>query len=173
MKEEVNNLMLNLVKYMGYNNDFIILCLGSKKCNGDSLGCLVGSLLKYKYNIKLCCYGDYINNVNSKNIQFIYNLIKNTHKNKKVLVIDSAFAEDYELGNIKVHSYGLFPRSVIDYKFDCMGDFSITGIVGCKNLDLHSLFTINNNFIYNMAEIISLGIVKYLELSKYMNNLTY
>ncbi|MGN1227818.1 MAG: DUF1256 domain-containing protein, partial [Christensenellales bacterium] len=82
MKTSVNNLSLNLLKCMNNETDFIILCLGSKKCIGDTLGCVVGSLLKYKYKISNYCYGDFNNNVTSKNLDEIVAFINYKHHAK-------------------------------------------------------------------------------------------
>lgn len=165
MKKSINNLAINLFKYLEGDTKFIILCLGSNKCVGDSLGCVVGSLLKYKYKIDNYCYGDLNSNITTNNLDNILLLIRRRHANKKILVIDSAVGEDYDLGNIKLHYGGIVPRSALDNSFSVVGDISIIGVVSSKSFSISNLFNVDKNHIVEMAEIISQAIINYKKFS--------
>ena len=165
-KYYINNIALKLVKYLNFDNNFIVLCLGSKKIKNDSLGCIVGSLLKYKYNIPVYCYGDLNNNITASNLRNIIKLISLKHNNKKILIVDSVAGEGFDVGNIKVFYGGVTPRSFIENCFYTMGDVSIVGVVYNKKDKLADFLKINYCDIKNLAVIIAGAISESIKLSK-------
>ena len=154
-KEKVLNLALKLAKVLNFDNDFIVLCIGSKNCAGDSLGCIVGSILKYKYNIDNYCYGDLIYNVNNKNLTKILEFIRKRHYKSKIIVIDSAVGYDFEVGDVKLKFNGLAPRSSIDNSYGNIGDVGIVGIVQSVQRNIKDLFNIKIVKIFELANYIA------------------
>lgn len=154
-KEKVLNLAIKLVNLLNCDKDFIILCLGSKNCAGDSLGCLVGSILKYKYNISNYCYGDLIYNVNNKNLTNILEFIRKKHRKCKIIVVDSAIGYDFEVGDVKLKVNGLIPRSGVDNSYCNIGDIGIVGIVQSVKSDISNLFNIKIVKIFELANFIA------------------
>lgn len=166
----INNLAYELLAHLGRDLNFVVLCVGSNKCVGDSLGCVVGSLLKSKYKIPNFCYGDINCNVDRVNIRHYLNIINKYHFNKKVIVIDSAVGSVIDVGSVKVRYGGIMPRSAIDNTFDVVGDVAITGVVSSGiNVEV-GLMSVKHLDIMKMAEIIAGAIYEYRRLVKNLNN---
>lgn len=163
MKIDVNNIVLKLLEYCK-NESFVVLCLGTRKVSVDSLGCIVGSLLKNKYKIKNFCYGDYLSNVTSTNVEDVVKLILAKHKNEKIIVVDSAFGFSFLMENINVYNHGIVPRGYIERCFSSVGDISILGILGNKKNDLINFN--DKHIIYRMADIIAKAIYDYSVLQR-------
>lgn len=166
-KYNVENLALELIKYLHYDLDFVILCLGSSNCIGDCLGCVVGSLLKNKYNIPNYCYGDLENNINKSNLETFVSLISHRHAGKKVLVIDSAVGTRANNGVIRVRYGGIVPRSALeDNAFNVVGDVAICGLVCSADAMKKELLLADHKYILDMAKTIALAICEYRKLVK-------
>lgn len=168
-KYVVNNLAFKLLSYLKYDLDFIVLCVGSSKCIGDSLGCVVGSLLKYKYKIPNFCYGDFECNVSGANIEHYLDIINKYHFDKKVVVIDSVVGSSVDVGSVNVRYGGIMPRSAIDNSYDVVGDVAITGVVSCGLNVGAELLSVKHCDIMEMAEMIAGAICEYRRLVKNLN----
>ena len=161
-----------------YNNEGkkpILICIGSDLVLGDSLGPLVGTLLKKK-SARPFIYGTLNYPVTAKEIEYARTYIKQMHPNCTTIAIDAAVGEQNDVGLIKVVDSGLKPGLGVNKKLGEIGDISIVGIVASKSLQNYNLFNATRlNLIYKMAEQISSGIEKYLykteNLSKINRNI--
>ena len=164
-KVEVNNLVFKIFEHLGSDLDFVVLCVGSSKCVGDSLGCAVGSLLKYKYKIPNFCYGDMDKNVDRTNIEKYVNFIYDKHCGRQILVVDSAVGLVFDVGQVKVRYGGIVPRSAIDESFVVVGDVAITGVVSCASGAEFGLLGVKSDEVMDMANLIARAICEYRRLA--------
>ena len=157
----ISNCLINLTKKEVMP---VILCIGSDLVLGDSLGPLVGTLLK-KRGVNSYVYGSLYNPVTAKEIPKVKNFLKKTHPKSIVLSIDAAVGEKDDVGLIKVFNRGVKPGLGVNKNLGEVGDVSIIGIVAEKTKDNKSLFNFTRlGLIYKMAEKISNGIIEYLNL---------
>ncbi len=142
----------------------VILCVGSDLSVGDSLGPLVGTMLKERlceHNIYI--YGTLPKPVTAKEVNYINNFLKYAHPNQKVIAVDAAVGDSRDVGLIKVSSKALNPGSGADKKLNKVGDISILGVVAEKSLFNYALFSATRlNMVYRMADIISSAIYDYI-----------
>ena len=144
-----------------FDGDFqkmpVLLCVGSDLTVGDSLGPLVGSMLKYKtQGLRAFVYGTLSMPVTAKEIPYMRTFLKETHPQSQIIAIDAAVGEEGDVGLIKCLSSPLFPGAGANKKLGAIGDISIMGIVAEKSLHNFSLFNSTRlNLVYSMAEIIS------------------
>ncbi len=124
---------------------YIFICIGTTDIIGDSLGPMVGSLLKQKYkdheNIKV--YGDLKSPVDYYNIDNVIRNIDIIYKNKATkIIVDSALGN--KIGSFIVRcKENLYPGKGFNKQKKINGDVCIVGVVG-KN---------HNNCLKNYIEL--------------------
>ena len=138
----------------------VVLCIGSDLAIGDSLGPIVGSMLKYETQGLNCfLYGTLSAPVTAKEIKYMRTFLRETHRGRKVIAVDAAVGSEGDIGLIKVNDAPLFPGAGANKKLGSIGDLSVMGIVAEKSLLSYGLLnTTRLNLVYSMAEIISDGL---------------
>lgn len=117
------------MKIQDTNKLRIFICIGSNKIIGDSLGPLVGTYLKSKFNNNIIVYGDITNPVNFNSIDRILQEIRRKYNEKTVrILIDAALGKN--VGSIVINSKELNVGIGLNKAKKINGDISIKGIVG-------------------------------------------
>lgn len=138
----------------------VILCIGSDRVTGDSLGPLVGHLLTTLFNVDAYVYGTLDLPVTAINLVETVDTIKKHHAGSKLIAIDSAVGASAELGVIRVNRGGLKPGAADGKKLPKVGDVSITATVA---IDTHAnLYSVRLGFVYSLALSIAESISKAL-----------
>ncbi len=142
----------------------VIICVGSDLAIGDSLGPIVGSMLKYKtQNLDLFIYGTLSAPVTAKELPYMRSFLKETHPRSQILAIDAAVGEKGDIGLIRITSSPLLPGAGAGKKLGSLGDVAIMGIVAEKSLSNYGLLnTTRLNLVYTMAETLSEGLATLL-----------
>lgn len=141
----------------------IIICVGSDMILGDSLGPLVGTMLKKK-EISAYIYGTLNYPITAKEVEYAKKYLKLMHPDSVIIAIDAAVGSSDDVGLIRVINKGLKPGLGVDKNLGVIGDISVIGIVAGKSASNYSLFNLTRlNLIYKMAEKIADGIEKYLD----------
>lgn len=139
-----------------------IICVGSDLVLGDSLGPLVGTMLKQK-GAKSFVYGTLNFPITAKEVEYAGKYLKQMHPNSISIAIDAAVGDPDDVGLIRVMDKGLKPGLGVDKKLGTIGDLSIIAVVAAKSLQNYNLFNLTRlNLIYKMAETIASGIEKYI-----------
>ena len=139
----------------------VVLCIGSDLAIGDSLGPIVGTMLKRK---GFCgsLYGTLKNPVTAKEVKYINDFLRKTHPNAPVIAIDAAVGDDSDIGLIKVAGGALKPGSGANKRLGKVGDVSILGIVAGKSTFSYSVLNLTRlNLVDAMAEAISDAILSF------------
>lgn len=135
----------------------IVVCVGSDLAIGDSLGPIVGSMLRYKtQGLNTFIYGTLSAPVTAKEIKYLRSHLKTTHKKRVTIVVDAAVGAQGDIGMIKVSNAPLYPGAGANKKLGAIGDISIMGIVAEKSIANYALLnTTRLNLVYTMSEIIA------------------
>ncbi len=135
----------------------VIVCVGSDLAIGDSLGPITGSMLKFKtQGLHVFLYGTLSAPVTAKEIKYLRNFLKDTHRKSPIIAIDAAVGNAGDIGLIKITDSPLLPGAGANKKLGAIGDMSIMGIVAEKSVANYGLLnTTRLNLVYTMAEIIS------------------
>ncbi len=135
----------------------VIVCVGSDLAIGDSLGPIVGSMLKYKtQGLKTFVYGTLASPVTAKEIRYMRTFLKETHPKSQVLAIDAAVGAEGDIGLMKLSDTPLYPGAGANKKLGAIGDVSLMGIVAEKSVANFGLLnTTRLNLVYSMAEKIA------------------
>ncbi|MGG1675282.1 spore protease YyaC [Neobacillus sp. NRS-1170] len=138
------------------SNDIIILCVGSDRSTGDSLGPLVGSMLK-ENNLPIFVYGTLEEPVHALNIHKILNKINQTHLEPFILGIDACLGDKKQIGSIILKKGPLIPGSALNKVLPAVGDYHLKAVV--NSLDSYSpVQSLNSTRLFTvikLAEIIT------------------
>jgi putative sporulation protein YyaC len=152
------------------NKKPILICVGSDLVLGDSLGPLVGTLLK-KHDVRSYVYGTLNYPITAKEVEYARTYLKQMHPNSISIAVDAAVGEPDDVGLIRVMNKGLKPGLGVDKNLGLIGDVSIMGIVASKSAKNNNLFNLTRlNLVYKMSEIISSGIEKYIDFLESQNS---
>lgn len=154
-KNIVKNLALKIANMqLRSTQPIVVLCVGSDKIVGDMLGVIVGEKLSHKCLPNTHVYGCLNNPITQKNIQEIYQNIREKHSKSKVLVVDSLLGDLEEIGHIKMTKSGVYAGAEFgDGTY--VGDQSILGVVGPKGINaLTFLSSVKMGLIKKMSDII-------------------
>lgn len=163
----------SLLEFNPNNNHPFFICIGSDLVMGDSLGPLVGTLLK-KRDVRSYVYGTLNFPITAKEVEYARTYLKQMHPSSISIAIDAAVGSSDDVGLIKVINKGLKPGLGVNKNLGVIGDLSIIGIVAKSSFNNKELFSLTRlNLVYKMAEIIADGIEKYIKhLSSNNINLT-
>ncbi len=158
----MNTKMIDKLKSI-LDENTVIVCIGTDKYIGDSLGPNVGSILE-KSNLNNTIYGTIKNPIHGLNISEKIPEIKRKHKDSTILAIDAATSCLFEVGTIRINSGPIRPGSGVNKKLESIGDYSIKGIVSIGKNDymetIESLSNVQLDFIIEMAETIANAIIQ-------------
>lgn len=145
-----------------YDNDKpVIVCIGSDLVVGDSLGPYVGTMLNEKLKGKAFVYGSLNSPITAKEVSVIERDIKNLHPNSKIIVIDAAVGNSYEVGYVKILDKGIKPGLGVKKDLPRIGDVSIIGIV--SDMENSSAFLTRFSLVYKLANDIVEGVIYMVE----------
>jgi putative sporulation protein YyaC len=138
----------------------VVVCVGSDLAIGDSLGPIVGSMLKYKtQGLNFFLYGTLAAPVTAKEIKYTRSFLQKTHPDSPIIAVDAAVGEKGDIGLIRVTNHPLFPGAGANKQLGELGDVSILGIVAEKSITNYGILnTTRLNLVYTMSEIISEGL---------------
>ena len=142
----------------------VIVCIGSDLAIGDSLGPLVGSMLKYTtQGMHVFIYGTLAAPVTAKEIKYLRTFLKETHAGSQIVAVDAAVGVAGDIGLIKFTDSPLYPGAGAQKKLGAIGDISVMGIVAEKSVTNYGLLnTTRLNLVYSMSETLSDAIANVL-----------
>ncbi|EJO5348125.1 spore protease YyaC [Clostridium botulinum] len=141
------------------NKEIVIVCIGTDRSTGDSLGPLVGEKLKFLIRGKVSLFGNLENPVHAKNLKETISIIKSKYKNPYIIAIDACLGSIHNIGKIIIDSKPLSPGSAVNKDLPTIGDLSINGVVNIAGA--MEFMVLQNTRLYtvmNLANYISKGI---------------
>ena len=151
-----------LNRFIGNNLRPVIVSEGSELVLGDSLGPLIGTMLKDR-NLDAYVYGTLNFPITAREVEYAANYIKLLHPDCFYIAVDAAVGNDDDVGLIKAVNKGIKPGLGVDKRLGVIGDCGIIGVVAGKSAGNYSLFNLTRlNLIYKMAEKIAAGIYDYV-----------
>jgi putative sporulation protein YyaC len=148
-----------LIPIIKSHKDIIILCVGTDRSTGDSLGPLVGDKLKFLARDKVHIYGNLENPVHAKNITSVIADINSTYENPFIIAVDACLGSLQNVGKVILESKPLYPGAALNKDLPKVGDLSITGVVNISgSLEFMVLQNTRLYVVMKLAEVISSGI---------------
>ena len=143
----------------------VVLCIGSSQVVGDSLGPMVGDLLRERYHVPAYVYGGIKTPVNGVNYYEYYSHLKKTHPSSLIIAVDACVGDARDVGKIKYSAKGLKAGEALKKNLPRIGDISVLGVVAERGSDnLFALMNCSYSLITNMSERIAYNIFSFLSL---------
>lgn len=111
----------------------VIMCIGSDRSTGDSLGPIIGyKLQRFTYkNVHI--YGSLQEPVNAGNLASAIKNIHKTYHNPYIIAIDASLGQPEHIGYVTLGTGALKPGLGVKKELPEVGDLHITGIVNTMN----------------------------------------
>ncbi|MGC5326490.1 spore protease YyaC [Brevibacillus sp. SYSU BS000544] len=154
--EQLSHHLVQRFRLKSFDQDLIILCIGTDRSTGDSLGPLVGSKLNSYFSPNLHVYGSLDEPVHAVNLTEKIELIHQNHRNPFIIAIDACLGQFSNVGSINVADGPLKPGAGVKKELPSVGDFHITGIVNVGGF--MEYFVLQNTrlfVVFSMSEIIA------------------
>lgn len=140
-------------------DDIIILCIGTDRATGDSLGPLIGHKLSTINYPGVHIYGTLEQPVHAKNLQETMADIESKHIHPLIIAIDACLGKIEHIGRIGFGKGTIKPGAGVNKKLPEVGDFYITGIVNFSGImDMVILQNTRLNLVMKMADFITFAI---------------
>ena len=140
--------------------EIIILCIGSDRSTGDSLGPLVGYKLN-KYQLpNVYVYGTLHDPVHAANLRSKINQIMTRHQSPFIIAIDASLGTMEHVGYVTLCDGPLKPGLGVNKELPSVGDIHLTGIVNFSGM-MESLLlqTTRLSKVMNLADTIAKSIL--------------
>lgn len=140
--------------------ELVILCIGSDRITGDSLGPLVGHTLSKNTLPHTHIYGTLSHPVHALNLNETVNMLNEQHPHSLIVAIDASLGTKAHLGFLTISKGSLEPGLGVHKKLPPVGDISITGIVNTSGAFDHFLLQSTRlSTVVQMADSIVSGIL--------------
>lgn len=134
----------------------VILCIGTDRILGDSLGPLTGSILQKKCTGHLCVYGTLSKPVHALNLTSINEAIKKKHPDSPVIAVDASLGSSDQIGSVFVRAGAIMPGAGVQKSLPPSGSIAITGVVNEESSHPYlALQTARLSVVAEMAEQIA------------------
>ncbi len=159
--EQLSQHLVQRFRMKSFNQDLVVLCIGTDRSTGDSLGPLVGSKLHSYYSPNLHVYGSLEEPVHAVNLEEKIELIHQKHHNPFIVAIDACLGQFSNVGTINVADGPLKPGAGVKKELPAVGTFHITGIVNVGGfMEYFVLQNTRLHVVFSMAEVIADAVFK-------------
>lgn len=152
--------------------DLVLLCIGSDRITGDSLGPVCGQQLSHMLGPRGFVYGTLSHPVHALNLTETLTTILARHPLCLLVAIDASLGAEHHLGFISAGAGPLLPGAGVRKELPAVGDLFITGIVNQSGMfDRFLLQTTRLSTVMSLASTISRGMYytfSPLEKGRYM-----
>lgn len=109
--------------------EYVIVCIGTDRSTGDSLGPLTGTFLHDHKPRHLSVYGTIHDPVHATNLDTYIELINKQHRNPYIIAVDACLGKSTSVGNIIIGKGALKPGAALNKSLPQIGDIHLTGVV--------------------------------------------
>jgi putative sporulation protein YyaC len=149
---EFNDFVITLNEVLSSTSrEVIILCIGSDRSTGDSLGPIVGTMLTEK-DIPFQVYGTLEKPVHALNIKNILKEINQTYNDPFIMGIDACLGDERHIGHIFLKEGSLVPGLAVNKKLPSVGDFHMKAVVNYLD-PLSPAQSLNNTRLFTVIKI--------------------
>ena len=147
--------------------ELVLLCIGTSRIIGDSLGPIIGHNLSALPKVSACnfhIYGTLNNPVHAKNLSQTLDSIYTRHENPMIVAIDASLGRPQSVGYVTIGIGGLTPGTGVRNNLPTVGDIHITGIVNVSgNANFAVLQSTKLAVVVKLAGIITEGFIQTLQ----------
>jgi putative sporulation protein YyaC len=134
----------------------VIICVGTDRSTGDSLGPLVGTYLHRKGTSGYHLFGCLNEPVHAMNLSDTVNTIYQQFNSPFVLAIDACLGQASSVGSIQIGHGPLKPGAGVNKELPPVGDIHLTGIVNVGGfMEYFVLQNTRLSLVMKMSEVIA------------------
>ncbi|NLY88478.1 MAG: spore protease YyaC [Firmicutes bacterium] len=139
----------------------IILCIGTDRSTGDSLGPLIGSKLRASGSPFFQVYGTLEKPVHAVNLEETTGEIHQRHNRPYIVAVDACLGKAESIGYITIKSGPLQPGTGVNKSLPAVGNLHVVGVVNVGGfMEYLVLQNTRLNLVMQMAEVISDGLLQ-------------
>lgn len=143
------------ITYRPVGSTVVIVCIGTDRSTGDSLGPLVGTALSRDFNMPHI-YGTLDKPVHAINLESTLIQVSNEISNPYFLAIDACLGHHTSIGEVHFARGSLKPGAGVNKSLPEVGHYHITGVVNVGGfMEYFVLQNTRLNLVFNMANVIS------------------
>lgn len=140
-------------------SDIIILCIGTDRATGDSLGPLIGHKLNHVNYTGVHIYGTLDTPVHAKNLHDVIDSIYYNYDHPYIIAIDACLGKIEHIGYVGLGKGTIKPGAGVNKNLPEVGDVFITGIVNFSGvMDMIILQNTRLSLVMKMADFIVFAI---------------
>ncbi len=168
--EGQQDLLQRLTAIIKRHREVVIICIGTDRVSGDSLGPLVGTFLIEEYH-QAKVYGTLEEPVHAKNLEEVIARVRKNHPNAFVIAVDACLGRVSSVEKIILAEKPLKPGTGVNKDLPEVGDINIQGIVNISGFVPHLLIQNTRlHTVFNMARIIAGTLAQALIAHKQFNH---
>lgn len=142
------------------DSSLVLLCIGTDRSTGDSLGPLVGSKVKGQLPPQVTVYGTLDRPIHAVNLEATIEEIKGRFKNPFIIAIDACLGRTESIGYINIKPGALRPGTGVNKHLPEVGQMHIIGVVNVGGfMEYLVLQNTRLSLVMRMAEVISTGLI--------------
>jgi len=143
------------------NRELVLLCIGTDRATGDSLGPLTGHKLSARARsaAHITVYGTLESPIHAKNLEASMTRIQSAHNNPFIVAIDACLGKSSRVGWLTVSCGPVRPGAALQKALPDVGDVAVMGVVNLSGM--MELLVLQNTRLHTvmcMADIIADGI---------------
>ncbi|MBP7176411.1 MAG: spore protease YyaC [Thermoclostridium sp.] len=156
---DISEAILKHLLPVPFNNRIVVLCIGTDRSTGDSLGPLVGYRLSQYHTLGAQIAGTLEQPVHAKNLPQTLERLQTEVPDSFTIAIDACLGTFGHVGQVTIGTGPLKPGSGLKKDLPETGDMHITGIVNQSGwMDFMVLQNTRLGLVMKMAETISDGL---------------
>lgn len=161
---EFGQTLRTLLSQNSCGQTLVILCIGSDRSTGDSLGPIIGYKLNQYCIPGVQIYGTLDNPIHALNLQATLDEIQDLYVDPFIIAIDAALGANEHIGCITLGAGPLKPGLGVDKSLPSTGNIHITGIVNYSGMFDHIMLQNTRlNIVMELADIITQGLLNCLD----------
>lgn len=144
---------------VGLDRRIVVVCVGTDRSTGDSLGPLVGTSLFREASPHFDLYGTLDEPVHAMNLSDTLHKINRASREPFVIAVDACLGQVSSVGCIQLGSGPVRPGAGVNKELPPVGDIHMTGIVNVGGfMEYFVLQNTRLNLVMKMADMISLSL---------------
>lgn len=163
---KLTNRLTGTFKMLPADKRIVVVCVGTDRCTGDSLGPLSGSLLSKYRSSSFELYGTLEKPVHAMNLDDTLDRFVHATDNPFVIGIDACLGNASSIGMIHIGDGPLRPGAGVNKKLTPVGDIHISGIVNVGGLlGYQVLQNTRLHLVMSMASLIARSLFVAISIS--------
>ena len=156
-----DHLYRSLTHFCTADSSLVLLCIGTDRSTGDSLGPLVGSKIKGHLPSQVTVYGTLDQPIHAVNLEATIAEINERFTRPFIIAIDACLGRTESIGYISIKPGPLRPGTGVNKNLPEVGQMHIIGIVNVGGfMEYLVLQNTRLSLVMRMAEVISAGLIK-------------